>query len=93
VSSALAASQCLVDSDGATAQAVTAQTANTQTGASSVASGTTSAAQEVGIPQLLAIAVENGAIADSVSGTTMTLSTTPYGFVFAFDRDRDTQER
>ena len=88
----LAAEDCIGSSNAAIAKAVTGQT-NTQTGASPVASGTTSAAQEVGIPQVLAIAVENGAIADSVSGTTMTLSTTPYGFVFAFDKNADTQER
>ncbi len=88
----LAAGDCIASSNAAIAKAVTGQT-NTQTGASPVGSGTTSAAQEVGIPQVLAIAVENGAIADSVSGTTMTLSTTPYGFVFAFDKNANTQEK
>lgn len=76
----------------ATAKATTGQT-NTQTGAPGSGSGATSAAQKVGIPQLLAFAVENGAIADSVSGTTMTLSTTPYGFVYAFRQKADTADR
>lgn len=73
-------------------KATTGQT-NTQTGAPGSGSGATSPAQKVGIPQLLAFAVENGAIADSVSGTTMTLSTTPYGFVYAFARNADTADR
>jgi hypothetical protein len=73
-------------------KATTSQT-NTQTGASGSGSGATSAAQKVGIPQLLAFAVENGAIADSVSGTTMTLSTTPYGFAYAFAKNEDTADR
>jgi len=76
----------------AATKATTSQT-NTQTGAPTSGSGTTSAAQKVGIPQLLAIAVENGAIADSVSGTTMTLSTTPYGFAYAFAKNLDTADR
>ena len=76
----------------AQAKATTSQS-NAQTGAPASASGTTSAVQKVGIPQLLAIAVENGAIADSVSGTTMTLSTTPYGFIYAFPKNRDTADR
>lgn len=75
-----------------TTKATTGQT-NTQTGASGTGSGTTSAAQKIGIPQLLAFAVENGAIADSVSGTTMTLSTTPYGFGYAFAKNQDTADR
>lgn len=79
-------------SQAAMTKATTNQT-NTQTGASGSGSGSTSAAQKVGIPQLLAIAVENGAIADSVSGTTMTLSTTPYGFAYAFAKNRDTEDR
>lgn len=88
----LAVVDCTKSSNAAVAQSVTAAQSNTQTGAAPTASGTTSAAQDVGIPQLLGIAVENGAIADSVSGTTMTLSTSPYGFVVAFNRDLDTQQ-
>jgi hypothetical protein len=79
-------------SQTAITKATTSQT-NTQTGTSGSGSGSTSAAQKVGIPQLLAVAVENGAIADSVSGTTMTLSTTPYGFAYAFAKNQDTEER
>jgi hypothetical protein len=79
-------------SQTAKTKATTSQT-NTQTGASGSGSGSTSAAQKVGIPQLLAIGVENGAIADSVSGTTMTLSTTPYGFAYAFAKNQDTEDR
>jgi hypothetical protein len=74
----------------AKAQATTGST-NNQVGANSSSSGSTSAVQKVGIPQLLGIAIENGAITNSVSGTTMTLSTTPYGFVYAFAKNEDTQ--
>lgn len=73
-------------------QAVTGET-NTQLGATSASNGSTSAVQKVGIPQLLGIAVENGAVNNSINGTTMTLGTTPYGFVYAFARNEDTQTR
>jgi hypothetical protein len=79
-----------VQSQTAKTQATTGNS-NTQVGSTSTSSGSTSAVQKVGIPQLLGIAVENGAINNSVSGTTMTLSTTPYGFVFAFAKGQDTQ--
>lgn len=74
-----------------TAQAVTSQT-NKQVTAPSAQSGGTSIVQQVGVPQLLALAIENGAIANNVSGTTMTLSTTPYAFFTALSRAPDTQQ-
>lgn len=73
-----------------TAQAVTAQT-NKQVTASGQTSGT-SLVQQVGVPQLLAFAIENGAITNNVSGTTMTLSTTPYAFANALRKLPDTQQ-
>jgi hypothetical protein len=76
--------------DKSTAKAKTAQT-NKQNGAPSASDGSTSIAQKVGIPELLGVAVENGAITNNVSGTTMTLSSTPYGFFSAFGKDTDTQ--
>jgi len=85
LASGLAAS----DQDTAKAQSTTAQT-NTQNGAPASSDGSTSAAQKVGIPQLLGLAVENGAVTNTTRGTTMTLSTTPYAFVTAFDRKQDT---
>jgi len=66
-----------------TAQAVSSQT-DKQVTAPSAQAGGTSVVQKVGLPQLLGFAVENGAIANNVSGTTMTLSTTPYAFFSAF---------
>jgi hypothetical protein len=74
----------------ATAQATTAQT-NKQVGAPPSSAGSTSAVQKVGIPELLGIAVNNGAVTNNVTGTTMTLSSSPYGFITAFGRDDDTQ--
>jgi hypothetical protein len=76
--------------DKSTAKAKTAQT-NKQNGAPSASDGSTSIAQKVGIPELLGVAVENGAITNNVSGTTMTLSSTPYGFFSALGKDKDTQ--
>lgn len=73
------------------AQANTSQT-NKQTGAPSTQDGATSPVQKVGVPELLGIAVENGAITNNVSGTTMTLSTTPYGFFMAFGKQLDAQD-
>jgi hypothetical protein len=72
------------------AQAVTAQT-NKQVTAPPAQGQGTSLVQKVGIPQLLALAVENGAITNKVSGTTMTLSTSPYAFLTAFGAVSDTQ--
>lgn len=73
-----------------TAQAVTSQT-NKQVTAPSAQAGGTSVVQKVGLPQLLAFAIENGALTNKVSGTTMTLSTTPYAFFSAFGA-QDTQQ-
>lgn len=75
----------------AQAKAKTAQT-NKQNGSPDTSSGSTSIAQKVGIPQLLGIAVENGAVTNNVNGTTMTLSSTPYGLIYAFLKDEDTQQ-
>jgi hypothetical protein len=74
----------------ATAQATTSQT-NKQIGAPPSSDGSTSPVQKVGVPQLLGIAVDNGAVTNNVTGTTMTLSTSPYGFIAAFRSGDDTQ--
>ncbi|HSE44580.1 MAG TPA: hypothetical protein VLA89_04550, partial [Gemmatimonadales bacterium] len=52
-----------------------------QLGASSSGPGSTSLAEKPGIPELLALALEHGAIEQSVNGTGLTLSTSPYAFV------------
>jgi len=87
LSAALSMKECKT----ATVQTATKQT-NKQVGAPSSSDGSTSAVQKVGIPQLLGVAVENGAVTSNVSGTTITLSTTPYGFIYAFARDQDTEQ-
>jgi hypothetical protein len=69
--------------------ATTSQT-NKQNGASSTASGTTSVTEKTAVTQLLGIAVQDGAINNNVTGNTMTLSTSAYGFVTGFGWIKDT---
>ncbi len=58
-----------------------AETARTdkQVGAGSSGSGSTSLVEKGGIPLLLGYAIEHGAIQQEVNGTSITLSTSPYG--------------
>jgi len=79
------------ETKAASAKAITGQTSK-QVGAPPSADGSTTAVQKVGIPELLGIAVESGAVTNSVTGTTMTLSTSPYAFAVAFGKDTDTEE-
>jgi len=58
-----------------------------QVGASARAAGSTSAAEKPGWADIIGLAVEHGAIQQEVSGTTLTLSTTPYAFVVPTERD------
>ncbi len=58
-----------------------------QLGATSSGPGSTSLAEKPGIPDLLALALEHGAIEQSVSGTGLTLSTSPYAFVRLLEPD------
>lgn len=64
-------------------QQAKAETARTdkQTGAPPSAAGTTSIVSKPGIPELLAFAIERGAVSKTTTGTTATLSTTPYAAV------------
>jgi hypothetical protein len=62
-----------------------------QVGASPGSSGTTSLIEKPGIPSLLGFAIENGAIDKDISGTAVTLRTTPYAFLTAF-QGGDTQK-
>lgn len=55
-----------------------------QLGSTPSSGGTTSMVSKGGIPSVLALAVENGALAQSVSGTTVTFRGTPVGLVSAF---------
>jgi hypothetical protein len=58
-----------------------------QTGASATSDGTTSMAEKPNFANLLAFAVEHGAIQKQVNGTTLTLSTSPYAFIAASQGD------
>lgn len=62
-----------------------------QIGAAPKASGSTSAIEKPGFARLLGLAVENGAILQEVSGTSLTLSTSPY-VLATFNRGGDTAE-
>jgi hypothetical protein len=73
------------------AQSETSQT-NKQTGAPSTSDGTTSAVEQTGIPELLTIAEENGAVTSTTSGSTTTLSTSLYGLAKGFGIIKDTAE-
>lgn len=54
-----------------------------QLGSGPSSSGTTSLVSKGGIPSMLAMAVENGALSQSISGTTITFRGTPVGIVSA----------
>jgi hypothetical protein len=58
-----------------------------QIGASARAEGSTSAAEKPNFAEILGFAVENGSVQQIVSGTTLTLSTTPYVLFAAFNGD------
>jgi hypothetical protein len=58
-----------------------------QLGTSASSSGTTSAVEKAGFPSWLAFAIENGAIDQTVSGTNLTLSTSPYALIKLWEPD------
>ncbi len=58
-----------------------------QAGSPGGASGTTTLSERAAIPLLLGLAVEHGAIRQEQSGTSLTLSTSPYGFLTATRED------
>lgn len=61
-----------------------------QTGASATSEGSTSALEKPNFANLLAFAIEHGAIDKQVSGTTLTLSSSPYAFIAAAQGDTST---
>jgi hypothetical protein len=61
-----------------------------QIGASARSEGTTSAAEKPGFAELLGFAIEHGAVQKEVSGTSLTLSTSPYSLVAAGSGDTAT---
>jgi hypothetical protein len=61
--------------------------ADKQIGASARGQGSTSAAEKPTATSLLGLAIEQGAIQQSVSGTSLTLSTSPYALVAATRKD------
>ena len=58
-----------------------------QIGSPSTSMGSTSAAEKPGWADILGFAVERGAIQQAVSGTTLTLSTSPYAFFVPTESD------
>jgi len=58
-----------------------------QIGASAAAGGSTSAADKPGIPYLLGLALEHGAINQNINGSTLTLSSSPYALIAAYKGD------
>jgi hypothetical protein len=58
-----------------------------QVGASARSEGTTTVAEKSAFPLLLGMALESGAVQQTVSGTVLTLSTTPYALVAATTGD------
>lgn len=68
---------------------VMSETVNTdkQVGASASGSGTTSLLEQPSFAKLLALAIENGAVETSATGTQLTLSTSPYALVSAIAGD------
>lgn len=72
---------------------VAAETKRTdkQIGSSGSSNGSTSATDKPGIPYLLALAIEHGAIAQNINGSTLTLSSSPYALVTAIQK-KDTAE-
>src|SRR6185295_17973237 len=58
-----------------------------QIGSPSTSKGSTSAAEKPGWADILGFAVEHGAIQQAVSGTTLSLSTTPYAFFVPTESD------
>lgn len=58
-----------------------------QIGASATSEGSTSALEKPNFANLLAFAIEHGAIDKQVSGTTLTLSSSPYAFIAAAQGD------
>jgi hypothetical protein len=63
---------------------------NKQIGASPRSEGSTSAIEKPGFAEILGLAVENGTIQQEVDGTTLTLSTSPYSFITAIQKDNAT---
>ncbi|UCC79275.1 MAG: hypothetical protein JSW64_13520 [Candidatus Zixiibacteriota bacterium] len=58
-----------------------------KTSASSNAPVTTTMVEKAGLPRILAIAVERGAVEQSMEGTNLTLTTTPYALLTLFAED------
>jgi hypothetical protein len=63
-----------------------------QVGSSAASGGSTSAADKPGIPYLLGLAIEHGGIAQNISGSTLTLTTSPYALVTTVAEHQDAAE-
>lgn len=60
-----------------------------QVGSGSGSSGTTTLSERSALPLLLGMAIEHGAIEQENNGTTLTLSTSPYGLMVLANEDND----
>lgn len=58
-----------------------------EVGASSGALGTTTVTEKPGLPMFLSFALEHGAIEREISGTNLTLSSSPYAFIKLWEPD------
>jgi hypothetical protein len=63
------------------------QRTDKQIGATASASGSTSAVDKAGLPSLLGIAIDHGAINQNISGSTLTLSSSGYGVLASLKGD------
>lgn len=89
---ALTPEQPALGERGQVAAAFMGETARTdkQIGASTNSAGSTTLVENPGLPLFLAYALENGAIQQEVSGTTVTLSGSLYGLMLLASREEDT---
>lgn len=63
------------------------QRTDKQVGSSAGTSGSTSAVDKPGLPYLLGLAIEHGAINQNINGSTLDLSSSPYALIAAFKND------
>src|SRR5688500_10893181 len=70
--------------DRTAANAVNESRNDQQLGAVPGAAGSTTLAEKAGLPDLLAIAIERGAVTKKKDGNSVTLTTTPYAWLTAF---------
>jgi len=63
-----------------------------QIGSSARTTGSTSATDKPGIPYLLGLAIDHGAVTQNINGSTLTLSSSPYALIASIPGNGDTAE-